>query len=441
VNGRDEVEACVIAAGGRAMLFTGRWDATAGDVVGGVEPPARPDLEPARHVTCNAPAEIVASGSARSTAPGAGDAVRILGPRSKPSEAMAWARERTTESELTLHLLPFFARHRLSQITVQEVDRYRQSKVREGESRRAAIKAGKPLRDRDGQVLRPLGATSINKTISRLGQILEDAVEYDLIPRNPARGKRRRLKAPKNTRSHIDRADHVVALLVAASELDRDARADRRHIARRAIVATLVFGGLRISELCSLRWRQIDVAAGRIRVGESKTEAGLRHVDMLPALRDELLAWKSRATRTGPRDFVFGTSAGKRPSKDNLRRRVIGAAIVRANVSLEADGLAPLPDRLTPHGLRHTYSSILIARGEKPAVRDGADRPHRSRVHAAPVHARDAARGRRGAAPPRSRGRRRMGTTSGASSDAPGRIRTCDLALRRRALYPLSYGR
>ena len=32
--------------------------------------------------------------------------------------------------------------------------------------------------------------------------------------------------------------------------------------------------------------------------------------------------------------------------------------------------------------------------------------------------------------------------TSGAdTSDAPGRIRTCDLALRRRALYPLSYGR
>src|SRR3954453_10472984 len=27
------------------------------------------------------------------------------------------------------------------------------------------------------------------------------------------------------------------------------------------------------------------------------------------------------------------------------------------------------------------------------------------------------------------------------SRDAPGRIRTCDLALRRRALYPLSYGR
>src|SRR5207302_5572682 len=33
----------------------------------------------------------------------------------------------------------------------------------------------------------------------------------------------------------------------------------------------------------------------------------------------------------------------------------------------------------------------------------------------------------------------RSGRTSG--GDAPGRIRTCDLALRRRALYPLSYRR
>src|SRR3954451_17064424 len=36
------------------------------------------------------------------------------------------------ENELTLHLLPFFAKHRLTDITIQEVDRYRQHKVREG---------------------------------------------------------------------------------------------------------------------------------------------------------------------------------------------------------------------------------------------------------------------------------------------------------------------
>ena len=36
------------------------------------------------------------------------------------------------QQELSIHLLPFFAKHRLDEITVQEVDRYRQRKVREG---------------------------------------------------------------------------------------------------------------------------------------------------------------------------------------------------------------------------------------------------------------------------------------------------------------------
>ena len=59
------------------------------------------------------------------------------------------------EQELSIHLLPFFAKHRLDEITVQEVDRYRQHKVREGR----------------------IGARTINKTLTRLAQVLEVAVE------------------------------------------------------------------------------------------------------------------------------------------------------------------------------------------------------------------------------------------------------------------------
>jgi hypothetical protein len=36
------------------------------------------------------------------------------------------------EWQLTHHLLPFFIHHRLAEITVAEVDRYRQAKVRQG---------------------------------------------------------------------------------------------------------------------------------------------------------------------------------------------------------------------------------------------------------------------------------------------------------------------
>ena len=60
---------------------------------------------------------------------------------------------------LSYHLLPFFAQHRLSQITRAEVDRYRIEKLNEAERREAAIAEGDPLRDDEGRILRPLGAT------------------------------------------------------------------------------------------------------------------------------------------------------------------------------------------------------------------------------------------------------------------------------------------
>ena len=107
------------------------------------------------------------------------------------------------------------------EITIAEVDRYRQAKIREGE----------------------LSATSINMTITRLAQILELAIERELISRNPARGKRRRLKQRAPARTWLDRAEQIEALLDAARQLDEEARVDRRSIRRRTLLATLVFAG------------------------------------------------------------------------------------------------------------------------------------------------------------------------------------------------------
>lgn len=52
------------------------------------------------------------------------------------------------EYEITHHLLPFFAEYRLSEITVEEVDRYRHFKVRERDALRAARDRGEPVRRR-----------------------------------------------------------------------------------------------------------------------------------------------------------------------------------------------------------------------------------------------------------------------------------------------------
>lgn len=50
----------------------------------------------------------------------------------------------------------------------------------------------------------------------------------------------------------------------------------------------------------SVRAGSIDLANGRISVGDPKTEAGIRLVDILPALRDELLGHRQTNAEAGP---------------------------------------------------------------------------------------------------------------------------------------------
>lgn len=245
------------------------------------------------------------------------------------------------------HLLPFFKDHRLDAITIAEVDRYKAEKLRAGE----------------------LSARSINMTLVTLAAILDVAEERELIPRNTAKGKRRRVKGAKPTRTYLDAAAQIVALLDAAREMDRKATAKRRHVARYAMLATLVFAGLRIGELIDLRWKDVDLATGRLRVGRAKTEAGVRYVTIAPVLRDVLLALKALAASTKPSEYVFATATGGRMSASNVRTRVLAAAVKLANDHAdEDDSEAPALPHLTPHSLRRTFASVRYALGDTPPV-------------------------------------------------------------------------
>jgi hypothetical protein len=101
-------------------------------------------------------------------------------------------------------------------------------KVREGEKRHTAIDRGRPLKDESGRVLRPLSTTSIDKTITRLAKIVEAAMEYELIDRDVARARRRKLEQTKYRGTFLDGVDQIVALLDAAGEMDADTRRSRR---------------------------------------------------------------------------------------------------------------------------------------------------------------------------------------------------------------------
>ena len=257
-----------------------------------------------------------------------------------------WAPNTRKDYEWRLeHLRPLYPLPLSAVATVATVDGYRDAKLADDECK--------------------LGNESINKTLTLLGSILDTAQERDLIARNPLRinPKNRRLPTRKLKGRWLDTAEKIAAIIDAAGELDREARGDRGRY-RRPIIATLVLAGPRISEADALRWRDVDLAGGTLNIDRAKTEAGERTVNLLPMLRDELVAHRAVSMFAGPNDPVFATNTGKRIGKDNLRNRVFAKAVERANANLERDGRQPLPLGLTPHDLRRTFVSVLFALGE-----------------------------------------------------------------------------
>ena len=262
---------------------------------------------------------------------------------------------------LQVHLLKWFGEIALDRIDFESVERYIAAKLAEDD---------------------PLSPRSINMTVTLLGAILERAVKRKLIDHNPAKDKDLRVKEREPVRSYLDNAGQIVAMLDAAGRLDRDAPSNRRHVERFAALAVLIFAGLRIGEMCALRWRDVDLAGGWLHVA-SKTPAGRRRVKIRGVLRDVLVTLRARHQDAAQSAFVFPTATGGEMSADNFRSRVLGkpakvnkagettpgsGVVALANAQLEGDGLPPLPPKLTPHSLRRTFCSLLYALGEDPGT-------------------------------------------------------------------------
>jgi integrase len=106
----------------------------------------------------------------------------------------------------------------------------------------------------------------------------------------------------------------------------------------------------------------VDLPGRRLRIAEAKTDAGVREVDMTPALQELLSEYRDRSRHIGPGDFVFPTAAGGQDNASNVRNRFLTLAVERANESLRQAGREPI-GAVTPHSLRRTFISLLLAAG------------------------------------------------------------------------------
>ena len=221
------------------------------------------------------------------------------------------------------------------------------------------------------QPRKPLSPRSINTLIATLATLLDVAMERSDVEftANAARGPRRniRIQQPK-FRSFLE-VDQVWGLLDAATIREERARANRPDAyPARAILSTLTLGGLRIAELTAAERGLVNLGVGVIQTARSKTAAGYREVDIIfETLHVDLARHLGHASAfTGSHDLLIPSNAGNPITSSNIRQRVLDKTVLVANQLLR-DRNVPEIRKCTPHTLRRTYISLLLAAGCDPA--------------------------------------------------------------------------
>jgi integrase len=266
--------------------------------------------------------------------------------------------ERSTTEEyrrhLDLHILPRLGHVKLSRLTAPLVRSFTDKLLTNG-----------------------MSPAMIAKVRVSLGSLLADAQERGLTAQNVVRQGRRKKRGAgaqqrgKRLKAGVDvPLPSEIATLLAAS-----------HGRSRAILMTLVFTGLRSSELRGLRWSDIDLKKGQLHVrqradryrqmGPPKSEAGERTIPIPQEVLPELREWKLACPRSA-QDLVFPTRRGTIDSNPNLINRVLVPAMLAANLSVvkknaagkvvhdESGKPVRLPKYSGLHCLRHFFASWLV---------------------------------------------------------------------------------
>lgn len=201
-----------------------------------------------------------------------------------------------------------------------------------------------------------------------LHRALKDAVRWGRLARNPADA----ADPPRGGQKSDGIRAWDAATLRRFLELSRSSD-DRLH----ALWILLATTGMRRGEALGVRWCDLDLETGRLKVvqtiiqirsevsvGEPKTARGRRSIALDPATVRALREHRRRTLQerllVGP-DFTDLGLVFHQPDGSWLRPDAVSAAFLRRVHSYD------LP-RLTLHGLRHTWATLALERGIHPRV-------------------------------------------------------------------------
>jgi integrase/recombinase XerC len=205
---------------------------------------------------------------------------------------------------------------------------------------------------------RGLSPKSLQRRLSALRSFLDVLLHEGEVKANPARG----LRAPRAARKlpQVLDADEMTRLV----EVPTDVPLGRRD---RAMLELFYSSGLRLSELCGLRWNALDLADGLVRVDGKGGK--VRLVPVGSHARTALAGWRDECAATSATP-----AAGPAPAAFVFPGRAAGTAISPRAVQLRLRQLAQrqgLWKRVHPHLLRHSFAShVLESSGDLRGVQE-----------------------------------------------------------------------
>ncbi len=189
-----------------------------------------------------------------------------------------------------------------------------------------------------------LGASSAARELSGVRAFLtyaaEQAGDHAALPRTRAPKRPRTLPRPASPEDAVGLAENAAYAASAPWIGARDL----------AILLLLYGAGLRVAEALSLTGEVLPLGATlRVTGKRSKT----RVVPIIPAVRDSIELYARQCPYPIGRDVSLFLGARGGPLNADIVRRVVAGARRRLG----------LPDSLTPHALRHSFATHLLARG------------------------------------------------------------------------------
>jgi integrase len=240
------------------------------------------------------------------------------------------------DSVLRMHLLPFFGAMDLSQIGLEDVQRYVATKQQEGR-------------------IKP---KTINNTLVPLKEMFMHAVRWGYLRENPAHY----VEKPRVLHREMDflTKEEIHGFLSVVPE------------ARYPFFLTAILTGMRMGELLAMKWGNLDwhrrqyFVKERLykrRFVEPKSATSKRTVNLPPIVLEALRAHRARQAERKLQvggayqddDLIFCAALGTPMDRGNVLKRDFWPLLKQAGLR-----------RVRFHDLRHTFATLLIDQGESP---------------------------------------------------------------------------